>query len=308
LRAGCRLAGYRIRRPSTNFTRQTSVVAQQHSLPDNLSPAQVIALQDALLANADRLLRAAITLLDGNSVPLAQSLAILGMEESGKAIALHERRVAMSDAPEGEPFVDERLRRLWREHSAKLETVHEFLTQEEYWFGAEPADPGENALVLGTIEAWKRDHNVIKQRGFYVDISPAGDPITPEDVADPGAVRAVIGHVHQIAWQLRLGEHIEGKRQLERQRSVPPATVKEIEDMRLAMSDVDPEITANTIESMRTGREGLPLNNASYAFILPINPFENVGRPGYEAMDRELWALVDSDAHSTPDEGGLTNK
>lgn len=44
--------------------------------------------------------------------PGAPSLAILDMEELGKAIALHERRVAMSFAPEAQAFVNERLRKL----------------------------------------------------------------------------------------------------------------------------------------------------------------------------------------------------
>src|SRR5690625_5525941 len=74
---------------------------RQH-LPDDLTPGQVVALQDALLSNADRLLQAAVAMLEGDSAPLARSLAILGMEESGKAIALHERRVRMAYAPEGE--------------------------------------------------------------------------------------------------------------------------------------------------------------------------------------------------------------
>ncbi|WP_366144812.1 AbiV family abortive infection protein [Aeromicrobium sp.] len=72
-------------------------------LPD-LTPAQVVALMDALLANADTLLTTALTVLEKGQVPLARSLAILGMEESGKAIAVHERRVEMTAAPDGEPF------------------------------------------------------------------------------------------------------------------------------------------------------------------------------------------------------------
>lgn len=52
-------------------------------------------------------------MLDSDDVLLARSLAILGMEESGKAIALHNRRVGMAHAPEGEAFVDDRLKDLW---------------------------------------------------------------------------------------------------------------------------------------------------------------------------------------------------
>lgn len=266
-------------------------MARRQHLPDDLDPAQVIALQDALLSNADRLLQAAVAMLEGDSAPLARSLAILGMEESGKAIALHERRVRMAYAREGESFVDDRLKKVWGDHGLKLEVVHSFLVDEQYWFGVEPSDPEENARVLGAIEEWRRDHNLLKQRGFYVDVSPDGDPVTPEGVADVDAVREVIGHVHQIGWQLRLGEHIEGKRRLETEQDVTPATEEEIQDMRRILLGVDPETAERIFESMREGKKGKALSNAAYAFELPENPFATVGKRGHEAEDRELLAL-----------------
>lgn len=266
-------------------------MARRQHLPDDLEPAQVIALQDALLSNADRLLRAAVAMLEGDSVPLARSLAILGMEESGKAIALHERRVQMAYAPEGELFVDDRLKQVWGDHGLKLEIVHHFLVDEQYWFDVEPSDPEENARVLGAIEEWRRDHNTLKQRGFYVDVSPQGDPVTPEGISDVDAVREVIGHVHQIGWQLRLGEHIEGKRRLEIEQDVPPATEDEIQTMRGLLHRVDPEMAERMIESRREGTTGKLLNNGAYVFELPENPFSTMGKPGHEAEDRELLAL-----------------
>ncbi|MGP5316446.1 hypothetical protein ACTXMB_00555 [Arthrobacter rhombi] len=77
------------------------------------------------------------------------------------------------------------------------------------------------------------------------------------------------GHMHQILWQLRLGEHIEDKRRIENEQDIPPASIEEIE-----------------------GKRGETRNNAAYAFVLPENPFENVGRPGYEAQDRVLSMLM----------------
>ncbi len=124
-------------------------MARRHHLPDNLDSEQVVGLQDALLANADRLLRAALTALDEEDAALARSLGILAMEESGKAIALHERRVDMAHCPEGEVFVDDGLRKLWREHHLKLDIVHRFLMLEQYWFGVAPSDPEENARCSG---------------------------------------------------------------------------------------------------------------------------------------------------------------
>ncbi|MCK2024362.1 AbiV family abortive infection protein [Microbacterium sp. kSW2-24] len=280
-------------------------MARRQLLPDDLEPTQVVALQDALLSNADRLLQAAVAMLEGDSVPLARSLAILGMEESGKAIALHERRVRMAYAPEGEPFVDDWLKKVWGDHGLKLEVVHRFLVDEQYWFGVEPSDPEENARVLGAIEEWRRDHNLLKQRGFYVDVSPQGYPVTPEGIADVDAVREVIGHVHQIGWQLRLGEHIEGKRRLEAEQDVPPSTEEEIQNMCRIMLSLDQAMGDRILESMREGKKGKILNNPAYAFELPENPFATVGNPGHEAEDRELlalWQHVHPEASDEPGE------
>lgn len=66
-----------------------------------LQPSRVVEIQDALLANTDRLLTSALAVLGLGNVGLARSLAILAMDESGKAIAIHERRVEMAYAPEG---------------------------------------------------------------------------------------------------------------------------------------------------------------------------------------------------------------
>lgn len=260
-------------------------------LPD-LSPDQVIALQDALLENADQLLTSSLQLLDAGRVALARSLAILGMEESGKAIALHDRRVGMAYADEGEPFVDGALQKLWGSHQAKLETVHDFLVQERYWFGVKAPDPDENAEYLGAIEEWTKTHRELKEAGFYVDVDPSGAALAPSRSVDAETVRQVVEHVHQIGWQLRLGEHIEGKQQASMERDIPPATEDEVAAMRETMRSLDPEMVDRIVEDMRAGTPGTPLNNAAYRIRLLDNPFANMGRPGYEAEDRELASLA----------------
>lgn len=268
--------------------RETVPMSRRQHLPDTLTPEQVIALQDALLANADRLLHASLTMLESDNAALARALAILGMEESGKAIAVHERRVRMAHETEGASFVDGPLKKVWADHGLKLELVHRFLVQEQYWFGVGPSDPEENARVLGTIEEWKRDHNTLKQRGFYVDVAESGDPVMPEAVADADAVRAVVGYADQIGWQLRLGEHIEGKRRLRAERGAPPATEESIARMRGLLRRADPKIAERLLESMRTEVPGDTFANAAYVFSLPEDPFETVGKPGHEAEDRSL--------------------
>jgi AbiV family abortive infection protein len=266
------------------------------SLPESLSPAQVIALQDALLANADRLLTVARAALALDNVALARALSILGLEESAKAIALHDRRVAMAYAPEGEPFVDGYLRKLWTSHHDKLQLVYRFLVEELYWFAEQPPDREATRAYLGTVERWSSDHNQLKQRGFYVDVDESGNVLAPSSDTHDEGLADVIDHVHQIGWQLRLGEHIEAKRQAEEERGHPPATDQEVEEMRGILARVDDEAAARLLASMREGVDGRRLNNDAYRLHLPdpgSDPFASVGRPGYEAQDRELRRLVE---------------
>ena len=267
-------------------------------LPD-LTPLQVVRLQDALLANANTLLTSALALLDLGHVALARSLAILGLEESGKAIAVHERRVEMCHIADGEPFRCDRLDELWGSHEKKLEAVHRFLVEERYWFGVEPSDPDENAAYLGTIRSWARRHDRSKQRGFYVDLGKTGEVMAPSDVSDDAALREVIAHVHQIGWQLRLGEHIEGKRQDEKAAGLPPLNDDDLAwlavDESEELDDVAKEFRADLQRSLREGVPGESLPNAAYRFNPPDadrSPFRNVGKPGYEAETRELMRLA----------------
>ncbi|WP_104162815.1 AbiV family abortive infection protein [Cryobacterium sp. N22] len=277
-------------------------------LPE-LTPKQVVELKDALLANADRLLSAAGSVLESGSTGLAKSLAILGLEESGKAIAIHQRQVGIAHEEEGAPFVNDWLQKLWREHFKKLRLVHDFLVDEEYWFGSEPSDPEENAVLLGSIDSWAHSHNVLKQKGFYVDVSPEGASVSPECDTDAAPLAAVIERVHQIGWQLRLGEHIEASLQ-DSMGPVAPASEEEIEDMRALFGDtLDAQMLNEILDSARVGTNGIALRNDMYRLHLRhagTSPFENMGKPGFEAETRELHRLAKEVHGTTPeDEPGV---
>lgn len=231
----------------------------------NLTPDQVEALQDALLSNADALLMSALAVLDLGHGALARSLAILGLEESGKAIAVHERRVEMYWTDETEAFTDDRLAHLWRDHVLKLRAVHRFLEDEQYWFDVSEPDREANAAALGAIEAWAGQQNRDKKDGFYVDVAVDGNPVAPSDSDGEARLPEIIRRVHQIGWQLRLGEHIEMKRQ------------RELEELR----DLRPEA-----ELSAGGRSP---GNVRYAFRPPDG--DTAGKRGYEAQTRELELL-----------------
>ena len=233
------------------------------SLPE-LNPSQVVRLQDALLANADALLTAALSVLELGQPALARSLAILGLEESGKAIAIHDRRSEMAFAEEGADFTTKQLRQLWTSHTSKLNAVYDFLVEERYWFDVEPPDPSANAAALGAVQGWARRHNTDKQRGFYVDVKPDGGAHGPAEVeVDATSLREIIDRVHQIGWQLRLGEHIEWRGQQ--------------------------DLTA--VDDRHSDAEELRPRNVAYRFT--PGGTERLGETGYEAMTREVEALRD---------------
>lgn len=257
-----------------------------------LSAEQVVRLQDALLANADTLLTSALLILEEGNVALARSLAILGMEESGKAIALHQRRVSIAYEAEGSPFVNDWLQNLWASHQAKLQLVHSFLVDEQYWFGVDPSNPEDNEADLGTIKRWVQRHDKLKLRGFYVDIDKIGNALGPSGVSDQESLARVIEHIHQIGWQLRLGEHIEAKGQATMAKARKAMSDREIEELRTSFEGVD--LDDDIVDGLRAGGDGAVLHNDAYRLQLPdegSNPFRNLGKPGHEAETRELLRL-----------------
>jgi AbiV family abortive infection protein len=275
-----------------------------------LTSVQVIALFDELLANADRLLNSALLILDSGSVGLARSLAILGLEESGKAIAIHERRAQMAHEAEGAPFVDARLEKLWANHNLKLKTAHDFLVAEEYWFDTQPPDPETNRAWLGEIESWSKQHNILKQRGFYVDFNARDGVLAPDSDGDEESLRSVIDHIHQIGWQLRLGEHIVAKRQEESAVATPPATEEDIVRTRrmLVEAGADESMLERVLDAMSQGRDAIVLNNSDYRHRLGspgINPFAILGQRGYEAQTRELNRMAEEIGLLSDNDGDL---
>jgi AbiV family abortive infection protein len=272
-------------------------MAQKDALAP-LSPVQVVSLFDELLANADRLLTSALLILDSGSVGLARSLAILGLEESGKAIAIHRRRAQMAYEPEGTPFVDARLEKLWADHKLKLKTAYDLLVAEEYWFDTQPPVPEANRAWLGEIEAWSRQHNLLKQRGFYVDFDAEDGVLAPDSDGDEESLKLVIDHIHQIGWQLRLGEHIVAKQQEESARAIPPAAAQDIARTRQLLTEagVDESMLEGICDALRQGRDAIVLNNNDYRHHLAPpqgNPFATLGQRGYEAQTRELQRLAE---------------
>lgn len=75
--------------------------------------------------------------------------------------------------------------------------------------------------------------------------------------------------------------------------------------MSTPIRSVDPQIGGQIVESTLGGNIGKKLNSTAHAFVLPENQFENIGRPNYEAQDRELFVpLEKTTAHRGADAPG----
>jgi len=255
-------------------------MASTPHLSKNLSPAQMIALQDDLLASADRLRTSALSMIERGLVPVARLFATSSVDKTRKAIVTHQRRDEMSREPEGAPFVNNELRELWDQRELTPSVVYDFLMFDDYGFETTPADSDETRRVMETINNWRSGRQSIHQRDVYV--------AEPDEVV---AIHLLLDRVHQIGWQLRMGEHIEAQRLERAAQDIPPATEEEIEEARWGYRNIDPEIAEGIINSKRRGTKGKKFNNAAYAFTLAEDPFENMHKPGYEAQDRKLSAL-----------------
>jgi hypothetical protein len=107
----------------------------------------------------------------------------------------------------------------------------------------------------------------------------------------------VIEHVHQIGWQLRLGEHIEAKSQAAWAATISRVSEAEIEQSPQLYVDagIDEETIDDLLATRLQGRPGRVLNNDAYPLHLPAPdsaPFAHLGKLGHEAETRELLRLA----------------
>lgn len=142
------------------------------------------ALGLAAMDNAERLIRDASLLLASGSVPTAHSVAVLGLEEVGKAIGCAPIDVEGERAQTRKEFLD-----CLRSHTAKLEQLHQFVEMLNTLIDLlgnqghvnATADDTAYQLQLRTVA---RSNHVRKMRGFYVDLSEHDEIETPSDVTE----------------------------------------------------------------------------------------------------------------------------
>jgi AbiV family abortive infection protein len=139
-----------------------------------LTPAQVADGINAANANARRLAGDAQALFDRASFATAASLAILAIEENGKAGIL--RRVLTA-------ATDEELRECWKHYRRHSEKNHFLLIWDALKSGAAKlADFGH--IFTDDTEDARRSFDLVKQFGFYTDCCGDAHWAVPAEVVD----------------------------------------------------------------------------------------------------------------------------
>jgi AbiV family abortive infection protein len=166
----------------SELTRSTNVRKYDQPRAEFL---QIEDLYDATLSNAFMLCQDSNVLLKNGSVGRARALAVLALEECGKAIMIHEAKVASFALELLDPVLDAAFWREWRTHLPKLRHVREFLTKNEYWFDVGPPEP--NDFVLGSVDAYlagldgfAAEGDTSKMKGLYVNVDPPPGKSSPQ--------------------------------------------------------------------------------------------------------------------------------
>lgn len=141
------------------------------------------AFAKAAIDNAERLLGDASTLLAAGSAPTAHSLAVLALEEIGKAIIC----CGGFAGSENTVTTRELFTKETSSHSAKLTWARNFVdvmvSMAKLGLGDDSgmADSAQ-AYLKALQEHWKRD-NALKMQGFYVDLSEADELRLPAEIS-----------------------------------------------------------------------------------------------------------------------------
>jgi AbiV family abortive infection protein len=197
-------------------------------LPRTMTCVQVEDLYDEVLSNAFHLSQDARRLLEAGLTGHARALAVLALEECGKAIMMHEAKLASFRRRDADPLLDGTFWRHWKTHWPKLRAVRDFIIREEYWFGVE--SPVVDELLLGDVDEylaeldrWAAQGDSSKLHGLYVDVDPAtGRVITPAAQNGASEVAELLEIAHQVGWQTLLGDHIQFVAAPRDDASIPP--------------------------------------------------------------------------------------
>jgi len=152
-----------------------------------LSIAQLQALQDAVLDNANDLISDAVLLAQNGRHPRAFSLLVLACEELSKSPILSQACVLLTLK---EPVDWDELQRFLRTHDQKLLLMSLFDMLTALQVARKSPTLFLPRGLTGGVRKHPRALNVAKQNGFYVDVDSSGTPcrpsaaITPDDVAE----------------------------------------------------------------------------------------------------------------------------
>jgi AbiV family abortive infection protein len=153
-----------------------------------LTPAQVAEGINAASRNARRLADDAVLLLDNRRFPSAASLAVLSIEEAGKASILRHLSVARSD---------KEVSNCWREYRSHTRKNVMGGLLEMFARGARKLDDFIGLFSKDAEHPYLLDQ--LKQLGFYTDCLGVAHWSEPEAVIDEGLARQLVRTAEVLA-------------------------------------------------------------------------------------------------------------
>ncbi len=165
----------------------------------NLSPQDVAAGINAATRNAKRLADDAKLLLGGKRFPSALALAILSIEETGKAGILRSIGVASSEIE---------LKKLWKEYRSHKSKNALWATFDYIQKGARKLE--DFAPVFDPSQDHPQVLDELKQLSFYTECVRAGKWVEPAKIADERLARSIVTIAATFAT-----EHVVSGKELE---------------------------------------------------------------------------------------------
>jgi AbiV family abortive infection protein len=136
------------------------------------------ALARAAVDNANRLLADASTLLAVGSAPTAHSLAVLALEEVGKAIICCGGFAGSDNTVTTRERFDQEI----ASHPAKLTWARNFVDIMGLGTGDNSGMAASAEEYLDALKEQRTRDNIQKMRGFYVDLSNTGEVQLPTEI------------------------------------------------------------------------------------------------------------------------------
>jgi AbiV family abortive infection protein len=182
------------------------------------------ALARAALDNAQRLLTDASTLLEAGSAPTAHSLAVLALEEVGKAVIC----VGGFAGDDNQITTRSKFKEEIRDHKAKLQWVRNSLDLVRSVLTFQPEMAESSKVYMEALQKQVANDHAKKLRGLYVGLANSDEvetpaSVTPEEAREACAVATWAEYVVRTLFIDRRGVIVEWDKDGKAKRIIKPS-------------------------------------------------------------------------------------